>query len=523
MNPSRCVPTQGESSADQFRTLVPETHRADGTIGFWLRLVLAVGSISLPGLAQTFGQDADPAWKKSVTPFEAVLSVPDADEESHGPLPGVANAITDDSAGGAGDLEVEGTHGEWMADDWTSTGVTTVGAVEYDYSGPVIQVGGWIDQGVTWNGDNPQNHFNTPVLFNDRSNEYQLNQLNVFLETPVAADGTALELGGRVDFLFGTDFRFLTVPGLEEHLNGTRKFNSEDRRFYGFAMPQWYLELALPVLDGASFKFGHFYSIFGHDRVQAPENFFYSHTYTFAYGQPFTHSGMLAEFKLDPRFSLFAGLTTGWDNLRHPSDKIGFLGGFTWSNVEGWTELRFALHVGDDLTGVNLSDQPIVNNRFGYSLVLTHMLTDSLTWVMQHDLGFQEDGRMLVDNINGTIDFDRAHWYGITQHLIYEMDESLAAGLRFEWFADKDLSRTLAPVSFDPGGPIVTGSNYFALTAGLNWKPCEHIVIRPELRWDWSDIEGNPAAPGGNSNFRVFDDRSDAGQFLFSTDVIIRF
>lgn len=464
------------------------------------------------------------SWRQSIQPFvpfgrlSVPPSAPPADEE--GPLDGVMAVISGEEDG-QGESLIENMPDEAWTDE-LSNDVEMMVNLD-DGSDNIIRLGGWIDAGTTWNADSPSNRFNTPVLFNDRSNEFQLNQLYLYLDAPVTVDGTTLELGGRIDVLYGTDFRFLTVPGFEEHLDGTRRLNSEDHRFYGVAVPQWYVELSLPVLEGASIKAGHFYSIFGFDRVEAPRNFFYSRTYAFTYGQPFTHSGMLSQWNLNDSWTLFSGLTTGWDNLRHPRDDIGYLGGINWTSEDDWTQIRFAFHYGNDLTGVTVAGQPESEQRFNYTLALSHQLSDCLTWGIQHDFGVQEDGLMLVDRNMALIGFDPAHWHGVSTSLICEANEHLAAGIRFEWFTDSDLSRTLAPVEFTPGGHVVTGNDYFALTASVRWRVTDQITIRPEARWDWSDIRGNPDAPGGDPAFRVFDDRTSGSQILLSTDVIIEF
>ena len=45
-----------------------------------------------------------------------------------------------------------------------------------------ISVGGWVSSGGTYSTNNPSNHNNAPISFNDRSGELQLNQLNLFLQ-----------------------------------------------------------------------------------------------------------------------------------------------------------------------------------------------------------------------------------------------------------------------------------------------------------------------------------------------------
>ena len=62
-------------------------------------------------------------------------------------------------------------------------------------------------------------------------------------------------------------------------------------------MPQLYVEVAAPLLNGVSLKAGHFYANMGYERVAAPDNFFYSHSYSFIFGEPFTFTGAMATIK----------------------------------------------------------------------------------------------------------------------------------------------------------------------------------------------------------------------------------
>ena len=64
---------------------------------------------------------------------------------------------------------------------------------------------------------------------------------------------------------------------------------------YGWALPQLYATLAVGDL---SVKLGHFYTLIGYEVVQAPDNFFYSHAFTFYNNEPFTHTGALASYNV---------------------------------------------------------------------------------------------------------------------------------------------------------------------------------------------------------------------------------
>jgi hypothetical protein len=55
-----------------------------------------------------------------------------------------------------------------------------------------------------------------------------------------------------------------------------------------------------------------------------------------------------------------------------------------------------------------------------------------------------------------------------------------------------------------------TAASYYAVTAGVNWKPMSWLNLRPNVRYDWAD----GSRPFGNAK---------QDQFLFSTDFSITF
>jgi len=343
----------------------------------------------------------------------------------------------------------------------------------------------WLAQGVTINTSSPNNRRNFPVTFNNRSNDYQLNQAYLLLEKPIDSRQDRWQVGGRFDVLLGTDARFTETRGLEAHGDFSPHWNSGP---YGIALPQFYAEAFAPVGNGLSVKLGHFYTILGYESVPAPDNFFYSHAYTMQYGEPFTHTGALASTRLGD-VNLHGGVTRGWDNWEDNNNDMAFLGGVDWTSGDGTNAIAFAIHMGRE------SDEPPSTNRFRttYSLVAQHRFTDRLQYVLQYDHGFEEGAA------RGGGD---AQWFGINQYLFYTINPCWKAGLRYEWFRDADGVRV---------DPISGESDYFEISLGLNWTPRERLNIRPELRWDWAD--------GGTP----FVDRTKSHQFLMACDVIWRF
>jgi hypothetical protein len=211
-----------------------------------------------------------------------------------------------------------------------------------------IEVGGWINAGITYNANNPANRFNGPVTFADRSKEFQLNQLNVFMQRAVATEGKAWDFGGRFDVMFGTDAIFTQaygIPSFDVNTGQPLKRSSWDlklccssSRFYNMALPQAYIETYVPIGNGLNLKIGHFYSPTGYETVPAPDNFFYTRAYTFSNGEPFTHTGLLGNYTANKNWSFMGGAITGsatggWDGgWDKEMSNWGGLAGVTWTS-----------------------------------------------------------------------------------------------------------------------------------------------------------------------------------------------
>lgn len=398
-----------------------------------------------------------------------------------------------------------------------------------------LTFGGWTQAGVTYNSTSPDNGFNGPVTFGDRSGEFQLNQLYFFLKKAVATEGDAWDVGGMVDFMFGSDAIFTQAYGVPAYdvNDGTAlrrnhwdlNFLRNKNRFYDIALPQLYLEAYIPIGTGLNLKAGHFYTPVGYEVVTSPDNFFYSHAYTMQYGEPFTHTGLLANYSFDKNWSTVAGLFTGsatggWDGGwdKQLGNWSGLLGA-TWNTEDKTTSFN--------LTGTYGATSERSSTGWGmYSMVFKHNLLDNLHMVLQHDHGYA-DGVLL----NGSI--KDAEWYGLNSYLMYDITDKLGAGIRAEWFRDNAGFRVCSPgrvsaATNDSYGTAVSSAasylsscqpaSYYAITAGVNYKPFKWLNLRPNVRYDW--VDGHDAATG--TAYKPFGNGKDA-QLLVSADVTITF
>jgi hypothetical protein len=375
---------------------------------------------------------------------------------------------------------------------------------------------GWIDGGIMGNSFDPTNHFNGPVTYTDRD-DGQLNQFyGVLQRTPADINkNCGWFIGGDIDFYFGSDFFFTTAAGLDGTKRGNApRWYSDPNRLYGFSMPQAYVETDY---DDLRIKWGHFYTIIGYEVAPSIGNFFYSHSYAMQYAEPITHTGALASRNINDNWSWSAGVVAGWNDF-DLQDGAQFLGGLTYTDKD-YGSLAFSIVSGNE-SDFNVPGIGPESNRTMYSLVWTRNLTSRWTYVMQHDLGVQQN--TLGFN---AVDAKRANWYGINQYLFYKINCCWALGWRFEWFDD-------------PQGYLVTGlrpgntdaefrfpGSFYETSVGLDYKPNGNLTVRTELRYDWYDGQPGfiaPAVPGNPPN-QPYGDNLNKNQFLLGVDVVYQF
>jgi hypothetical protein len=403
-----------------------------------------------------------------------------------------------------------------------------------------ITIGLWGNAGITYNAESPDNNFNGPVTFGDRSGEFQLNQLNLFIQRAVATEGDAWDFGGRFDAMFGTDSIFTQaygVPSFDVNTAQPKVRSSWDldilgtngNRFYGLALPQAYLESYVPVGNGLNVKAGHFYTPIGYETVPAPDNFFYTHAYTMQYGEPFTHTGFMGNYAIDKNWAVMGGAVTGsatggWDGgWNEQLGNWGGIGGATWTSDDKGTSAN--------ISGTYGATSEQNNSTWAlYSVVLKHNITDKTHLIVQHDHGFANN---TYDFATGTPNAIDAQWYGINTHMYYDIKDDLSIGMRGEWFRDQNGLRVCTPgrvaaATNNQGFSYALGSgqlnnstcnaaSWYAFTVGMNYKPTKWLNLRPNVRYDWVDgtvADGGRYNPFGNGK---------QSQFLFSTDFTINF
>ena len=204
-----------------------------------------------------------------------------------------------------------------------------------------------------------------------------LNQVYLIAEKELPKCGHGI--GGRIDYLYGEDYFLAESIGMEKRPDGAARWNNE---YYGSAFPQAYVSMGNQDL---SLQVGHFYSVVGYEGVMAPDNFFYSKSYSYQFAGPFTHWGAQANWNPSRAWSVQAGLHNGWDALDRVSDSVGFIGKVRYDSRATGSWTSFAITTGDDFNdaaGVAATQQ--FSNRTRYSWLLGLPLTCKLDYVFHH-------------------------------------------------------------------------------------------------------------------------------------------
>lgn len=354
-----------------------------------------------------------------------------------------------------------------------------------------LTVGGHVQLGWTYNFDRPDNHVNPGRVFDFEDQDPTFHQFDIFVDRAVEPSGDKFDIGGRMEWMWGGDARFIHANGLFDHY-GFPLFPGSPATNDGpdeqFDLVQLYMTMNLPVGNGIVVKAGKFVTPLGYETINPVTNPLYSHTFLFGFAIPFTHTGVTATYQIDKNWAVMGGIVRGWDQaLEDNNDMVSFLGQVAYTS----DKLDVIVTA---ITGPEQEDDED-DYRTVFDAIVVYREGDNLQFVLNADYGW-ESGLGIPDD-------DDPIWWGAAGYILYEIDPRLTAVARVEYFSDQD------------GGRGV-GTELLEVTLGMNIKPMpDHrcmsgLIIRPEIRWDRSPDE-------------VFDSGTDQCQFTFGIDAIFAF
>jgi hypothetical protein len=335
-------------------------------------------------------------------------------------------------------------------------------------------VGGWIAAGYYNNNERLSATSGDGLAFLDYPDHLNLDQAWVYAEKLAEAGACSADWGYRFDMMYGVDAQKTQAFGNDDNVWDV----SFDNGPYGWAMPQAYAEVAM---GDWSVKVGHFFTIIGYEVVQATGNFFYSHSYTMFNSEPFTHTGVLGTYSASDETTIYAGWTLGWDTgFDQANGGSNWLGGISHTFGEDVT-VTYASTAG------NFGLRSAGGSGYNQSVVAVADLSDKTQYVFQTDY-------TTTNGYLGDPDFDNNE-YGINQYLFYTVNDCSKLGGRMEWWKSN--------------GVTGESTSFYEVTGGVNYKPHANVVVRPEIRYNWT-----PAETTVNPNFN---------NTVFAIDAVVTF
>ena len=340
-----------------------------------------------------------------------------------------------------------------------------------------IDLGFYVDTTYQYSSADTDDELGFRTLYPDNK-EFNINAFTLSLSKTPTMEGGAMDLlGFRADVLFGEQAPLLSSVGLDD---------SKVVDPY-----QAYLQFMVPTGDGLNIYAGKFVTLAGFEVIEAKNNPNISRSILFGYAIPFTHTGIRADFTTGP-LTFTAGVNNGWDQVKDDNDNVTFEGQVAFSHSGGsisdmWVGVTG--YLGKE-TGITLAKKATNGSRKLITAVGSLTLMDRITFIVDADFGWQEDG--VLKRNNKPVE---ASWWGVAGYAVLDVTPSLTLAVRGEYFEDKEGFRTIEE---DKEGfrPIGTQElKEFATT--LSVKPfasiggneaLDNLELRTELRWDSSNI-----------------------------------
>ena len=375
-----------------------------------------------------------------------------------------------------------------------------------------VKVSGHIDAGIMFNGDDPVNGINFGHVFTDKSNNPILNQVAVTIQRDLDPKATGVDFGFKVQGMYGSDSRATHFFGELDNSPTTRN---------QFDVVEANVQAHLPILTkgGVDVKAGQFVTLLGQEVIDPTGNFFYSHSYTFQFGIPYKHTGILTTTHVNSTLDVYLGYTTGVNTTLgsgggYNDGQFHFLGGIGL-NLNKLTILAFT-HIGPENPAGSLGEGVNVHSKYRYltDVLFTYHVNDKLTSVTEFNY-IKDDGFA-------------ASGGGVVQYFTYALNANVSAGVRAEVWRDAqgfyvaafpgnqdaiNLQKGLANTAYGAGP-----ATYGAITLGLNFRPTgmpkmiDGLNIRPEIRYDRALAGGTPF--NGNPGTKK-------DQFTFGLDLVV--
>lgn len=358
--------------------------------------------------------------------------------------------------------------------------VQTPEMAEFEPVKPRTEIGGWLQTGTFGNQyGNDSTVENGAPMGAFRNYGWHVQQAWLFAERKAENDGCGFDWGFRAEAMFGTDAGAVQSYQGGGFIDGDWSISGDG---YGFAIPQFYAELAL---NRWTVKLGKFNTIVGYEAGEAPNTLFLTHSYLYNH-EPATHTGALGELAWNDNITVFVGATTGNDSsFNNKFDDFGMLAGvslqlterlsfsyaISWARVYSNSDREFYTLSWDWPTGEDYASRgDAADAEMLQSFLLEWEMTDRLTYAWQCNYGSTSC------DLGETPRTKCYEQFGMANYLIYQLNDCWTVGARFEWFRQNDLA------AYAEGNR--SRQHCYELAGVAKYQVCKNLAFTGEIRYD---------------------------------------
>ena len=350
-----------------------------------------------------------------------------------------------------------------------------------------INIYGYAESGYMYDFSATGNHHGpTFIGFNSDKNTFTVDKISLNVERTVDPSKKKLDFGFRVEGIWGADAAFVHSDGLLDTQTGR----------YQWDLLQAVVGMTLPGIP-VGIRMGKWLALEGFEQFSAniygafgdPSRALYSYSYQYLYAEPFTQTGVLVTYVLNPQWTFDAGFTRGWNqSIKDRNGALDYLGRVTFTPSDK-TSIIFMMTEGPEFPtgfGPHLPKGDSSHWWTTMDLVATQKITDRLSL----GLGFDY---VRAPHIPG-LTAGTKQWGGVGGYVSYALDPHVTLNTRLEWYRD-------AANGFSTGASV--SGSYYEATVGVAIKlfPGDRVfsklLFRPEVRYDHSE---QPVFNSGDRN-----------------------
>ena len=325
---------------------------------------------------------------------------------------------------------------------------TTVEAQAPDSQQSRIAVNAFVSSAYEYNANRPTTGTTSYRVFDYNDDAFNVDVAEVVAQMAAAKTN---EIGFRVDVVAGK-----SIP---------RVSKAQDRYNTQFDVQQALASYIAPVGSGVRIDVGKYVTHLGYELIEGYDGYNdnYSRSLLFGYAIPFTHTGVKVSYAFSARAAAMVEVVKGWD-LVHDNNRAKSLGAQITVTPNPALSASLNWIGGPEIA----NDTRTRRNVFDF--VATLKPVPSLTLGINGDYGI-EDGTSRVNIGRDAI------WKGVAAYATYTLSRQFSVALRGETLRDEggtrfgtDTQASLSEATFTP-----------------TYKLTDHVVVRGEVRHDWSD------------------------------------